>query len=296
MARVKRLPWSRACSSLQRSWESRKTAQDPQASVAHFLHMDVEGCQKACASEPECQFYLFGKTSETCTLFQSCNYVQDVGLQIVNELYGIPPENASYCRIASPQKCWQEAKRRSMLSFTPSNIPKCLFQEQYDACDALQLLLGKQDGPCTRCQYIDISSPFAASGLKKIPSPQLFSPASQISVTCNETSRMFARLQDGLQWDGPRQTAATFTCVSGEWVGELGPWRYLSNFTWQPQKDSSACRSTEASFWYPFAQPPKALTSPEGLIARVWCKPDAFEHFLSGQMMFSASNRARVAQ
>eukprot|EP00913_Durusdinium_trenchii_P034744 g32502.t1 len=201
------------------------------ASVAHFLHMDVEGCQKACASEPECQFYLFGKTSETCTLFQSCNYVQDVGLQIVNELYGIPPENASYCRIASPQKCWQEAKRRSMLSFTPSNIPKCLFQEQYDACDALQLLLGKQDGPCTRCQYIDISSPFAASGLKKIPSPQLFSPASQISVTCNETSRMFARLQDGLQWDGPRQTAATFTCVSGEWVGELGPWRYLSNFT-----------------------------------------------------------------
>ncbi|CAK9096216.1 unnamed protein product [Durusdinium trenchii] len=201
------------------------------ASVGQFPHLDMEACQKACASEPKCQFYLFGKTSQTCTLFQSCNYIQDVGLQVVNELYGIPPPNANYCRIANPQQCWQEIRRRSMLSFTPSDLPMCLFQEQADACDALQLLLGKQDGPCTRCEYIDATSPFAATGLQKTPPPESFSSASQISVACNDTSTMFSRLQAGLQWEGPRQNPVTFTCVSGEWVGELGIWQDMSNFT-----------------------------------------------------------------
>ena len=42
---------------------------------------------------------------------------------------------------------------------------------------------------------------------------------------------MFARLQDGLQWEGPLQKPAEFTCVSGEWIGELGAWQYMSNFT-----------------------------------------------------------------
>ncbi|CAK9010740.1 unnamed protein product [Durusdinium trenchii] len=201
------------------------------ASVGQFLHFDLEGCQKACSSQAQCQFYLFGKTSETCTLFQSCRFIQDVGLQIVNELYGIPPKSTSYCRIANPQKCWQEIRRRSMLSFTPSALPDCLFQKQYDACDALQLLLGKKDGPCTRCEYIDASSPFAAQGLQKVPLPEVFPAASQITVTCNKTSRMFAMLEEGLHWKG-RTVAATFTCVSGQWIGE-GPWRDLSNFTCQ---------------------------------------------------------------
>ena len=204
-----------------------------EASVGHFIHLDLESCQKACASNSECQFYLFGKTSQTSTLYESCNYIQDVGLQMVNEVYGIPPESASYCRIANPEQCWQEIKCRSMLSFTPSNLPSCLFQEQYEACDALQLLLGKQDGPCSRCQYIDASSAFAAVGLKKVPPPEDFPSASQILVSCNDTSKMFSRLQDGLRWEGPRQGDATFTCVSGEWIGELGPWQYLTNLTCQ---------------------------------------------------------------
>lgn len=46
---------------------------------------------------------------------------------------------------------------------------------RYDACDALQLLLGKKDGPCTRCEYIDASSPFAAQGLQKVARHGLFS-------------------------------------------------------------------------------------------------------------------------
>ena len=140
-------------------------------------------------------------------------------------------QTRNYCRIANPQQCWQEIRRRSMLSFTPSDLPMCLFQEQADACDALQLLLGKQDGPCTRCEYIDATSPFAATGLQKTPPPESFSSASQISVACNDTSTMFSRLQAGLQWEGPRQNPVTFTCVSGEWVGELGIWQDMSNFT-----------------------------------------------------------------
>ena len=67
--------------------------------------------------------------------------------------------------------------------------------------------------------------------MSKIPLPEIFPPASQISVGCNDTSRMFARLQHGLQWEGPRESEAVFTCVSGEWIGEQGPWQYLSNFT-----------------------------------------------------------------
>ncbi|CAK9116540.1 unnamed protein product [Durusdinium trenchii] len=203
------------------------------ASVGHFSHLEMDECQRACVSKSECQFYLFGKTAQTCTLFQSCSYIQDVGLQITNEVYGMSPEFGSYCRIANPEQCWQEIKRRSMLSFTPSNLPSCLFQEQYEACDALQLLLGKQDGPCSRCQYIDASSAFAAVGLKKVPPPEDFPSASQIMVSCNDTSRMFSRLQNGLRWEGPMQGDATFTCVSGEWVGELGPWQYLTNLTCQ---------------------------------------------------------------
>ena len=81
-----------------------------------------------------------------------------------------------------------------MLSFTSSNLPKCLFQEQHEAgektldlsisrilacqtvqklyksaqaCDALQLLLGENEGPCARCQYIEVTSPFAENGLRK---------------------------------------------------------------------------------------------------------------------------------
>ncbi|CAK9000608.1 unnamed protein product [Durusdinium trenchii] len=207
------------------------------ASLGQFSHIDLASCQKACSAKPECQFYLFGKTSEICTLLKSCNYVQDVGLQVVNELYGMVPQEGSYCHIANPRKCWQEIKRRSMLSFSPSNLPPCLFQKQFEACDTLQLILGKEDGPCMRCQYIDTTSPdgrsFAAVGMSKIPLPEIFPPASQISVGCNDTSRMFARLQHGLQWEGPRESDSAFTCVSGEWIGEQGPWQYLSNFTCQ---------------------------------------------------------------
>ncbi|CAK9072166.1 Uncharacterized protein SCF082_LOCUS35550 [Durusdinium trenchii] len=203
------------------------------ASLGDLFHIDLERCQRACASKAQCGFYLFGKASERCTLFQRCNYIQDVGLQIENELYGMAPSgNSTYCHIANPERCWEEIKRRSMLSVEPSEIPPCLFHHQADACDALQLLLGKQDGSCTRCRYMEASTSFAESGLRKVPLPESFSPASQISASCNDTSRLFAKIRGGVQWEGPRQNA-TFTCVSGKWIGELGSWQYMSNFTCQ---------------------------------------------------------------
>ena len=203
-----------------------------QAEIKHSEHLDLESCREACKANTQCRFYLFGKSSESCSLFSSCDYIQDLGLQLVNELYGIPPSDTSYCHIANPKKCWENIRRRSMLSFTPSNLPECLFQKQHDACDALQLILGEQGGRCARCQYLEVNDtdPFAERGLQKLPLPLSFPSASQISVSCNDTSRMFARLQNGLQWEGPRSNAI-FTCVSGEWVGEVGPWQYLSNFT-----------------------------------------------------------------
>lgn len=202
------------------------------AEIKHSEHLDLESCREACKANTQCRFYLFGKSSESCSLFSSCDYIQDLGLQLVNELYGIPPSDTSYCHIANPKKCWENIRRRSMLSFTPSILPECLFQKQHDACDALQLILGEQGGRCARCQYLEVNDtdPFAERGLQKLPLPSSFPSASQISVSCNDTSRMFARLQNGLQWEGPRSNAI-FTCVSGEWVGEVGPWQYLSNFT-----------------------------------------------------------------
>lgn len=210
-----------------------------QAAVRHISPSDYDGCQQACASDPECKFYLLGKTAQACTLFRHCNYIQDVGLEIENSLYGIPPKNSSFCRIANPEQCWQDVKRRSMLSLTPSDMPKCLFQEQFDACDALQLLLGKEDGACARCQYINTdqfgpsssTSNTVSLGMSKVPLPETFLSASQVTISCSDTSRIFASHDDGLKWEGPRQTPVTFTCVSGVWIGEPGAWQDLSNFT-----------------------------------------------------------------
>ncbi|CAK9001676.1 unnamed protein product [Durusdinium trenchii] len=211
------------------------------AAVRHISPSDYDGCQQACASDPECKFYLLGKTAQACTLFRHCNYIQDVGLEIENSLYGIPPKNSSFCRIANPEQCWQDVKRRSMLSLTPSDMPKCLFQEQFDACDALQLLLGKEDGACARCQYINTdqfgpsssTSNTVSLGMSKVPLPETFLSASQVTISCSDTSRIFASHDDGLKWEGPRQTPVTFTCVSGVWIGEPGAWQDLSNFTCQ---------------------------------------------------------------
>ena len=154
-----------------------------------------------------------------------------VGVQMVNELYGIPPRG-DFCRIANPEECWQDIKRRSYLSLTPSTLPSCLFQRQYEACDALQQISGLQSGHCQRCQYISAHAEDAVKGMRKVPLPDEFPSSSQISVSCNYTSKMFAKLQQGLRFDGPR-TSTVFTCVSGQWVGELGDWQHLENLTCQ---------------------------------------------------------------
>ena len=180
----------------------------------------------------DCKFYLFRASGETCALFATCNFMQQVDLKVANELYGIPPSDGSFCRIADPETCWENIKRRSYLSLTASDLPECLFQKQSVDCDSLQLVSGELAGSCARCQYISADSLFALKGMRKVPLPEEFPPASQIVVGCNQTSRMFAQLQEGLVWNGPRPNA-TFTCVSGNWVGETmetsGAWKSLEN-------------------------------------------------------------------
>ena len=43
---------------------------------------------------------------------------------------------------------------------------------------------------------------------------------------------MFSRQDDARKCEGPHQSAI-FTCVSGHWVGELGPWQYVGNLSCQ---------------------------------------------------------------
>eukprot|EP00438_Fugacium_kawagutii_P014932 Skav223476 [mRNA] locus=scaffold659:112868:114883:- [translate_table: standard] len=203
----------------------------------------LSACSRACLARSNCNFYMFRATDETCTLYEACDYMQQVNLKISNELYGIPPRNVSYCRIADPGTCWQDIKRRSYLSLIESDLPKCLFQEQHVACDSLQLVSGELAGACAECQYIDANSSYALKGtgnggymlgprgMRKEPLPEEFPAASQIVVSCNDTSRMFAQLQEGLVWNGPRQTTI-FSCVSGNWVGDTaheGAWQSLEN-------------------------------------------------------------------
>ena len=92
--------------------------------------------------------------------------------------------------------------------------------------DALQLLSGEASGRCGKCEYVNVSH--QEQSLSKIPLPDEFLPGSQIQVSCNDTSRLFAG--DGFNIDGPRDSAV-FTCVAGNWVG-AGEWQ-LENLSCQ---------------------------------------------------------------
>ena len=188
----------------------------------------LQGCAKDCRGKKSCRFYQFQATSGDCLLFEQCDYLQRINVPVENTLYGIPPEG-HFCRIADPVGCWQEIKRRSLLSLTPSDLPSCIFQAQFEACDALQMISGQERGQCSVCEYVDSSTPYALRGMQKVPPPDEFPAASQVTISCNATARLFAKHSD-YGFDGPRPFAV-FTCVSGGWVGGPGPWQFLSNLT-----------------------------------------------------------------
>ena len=123
--------------------------------IHHFAAATLASCATACYSNSNCSFYQLGVASETCTLFRRCDYLQQIDLQLVNKLYGVAPKG-DFCRIADPDHCWTKIKRRSYLSLIPSSVPRCLFQAQYDACDALQQISGEQAGQCQRCQSLGV--------------------------------------------------------------------------------------------------------------------------------------------
>lgn len=174
----------------------------------------LQGCAKDCRGKKSCRFYQFQETSGDCLLFGQCDWIAPDG---------------HFCRIADPVGCWQEIKRRSLLSLTPSDLPSCIFQTQFEACDALQMISGQERGQCSVCEYIDSSTPYALRGMQKLPPPDEFPAASQVTISCNATARLFAKHSD-YGYDGPRPSAV-FTCVSGKWVGGPGPWHLLSNLT-----------------------------------------------------------------
>ncbi|CAE7521482.1 unnamed protein product, partial [Symbiodinium natans] len=75
---------------------------------------------------------------------------------------------------------------------------------------------------------MNASLPWAQAGLRKKPLPNSMPAATQLSVRCNASSRMFVSGKG--EWHGPRD-AALFTCVSGEWLGEPGPWQSWENYS-----------------------------------------------------------------
>ncbi|CAJ1350181.1 unnamed protein product [Effrenium voratum] len=199
---------------------------ESEAKITSLRNADSTVCQGECHRNSACHFYISEKATSLCTLFSRCDFLQLVDLPAANELWAKPPPD-NFCRIADPESCWESVQRRSLLSFTPSDLPTCLFQTQYDACDALQILSGGSAGKCYRCQYFNVSSSFAQQSLKKVPFPEESPAGAQIQVGCNYTSRLFA--EDGLSWEPGK--SSTFTCVSGEWVGEDGAWQSLANLS-----------------------------------------------------------------
>ncbi|CAE7600105.1 NEK5 [Symbiodinium sp. CCMP2592] len=201
-----------------------------QAMLLTIQSLQLEECKQACHEQDnQCRFYLLEKASQVCTLFSACDAIQYVSLELSNELWGVSGVGdvaGKFCRIADPQSCWEDVLRRSYLSPAPSNLPRCAFQKQFEACDALQLLSGEAFGTCTRCEYLPADLSEVKQSMKKIPLPEEFSSGSQLQASCNTTSRMFAGVL------GPK-SSTVFTCVGGDWVGEEGPWRDLENLTCQ---------------------------------------------------------------
>ena len=161
-----------------------------EALIAQYHSLSIEICRSRCHSMEECRFYLYFPTAQTCSLFETCVSIQHVGLDVIHNLYGVVREKV-VCHIANPELCWTSLKRRAFLSLEEATVPKCLFQEQFDACDSLQLLSGEKDGNCMRCQYLEETSDREKERQKE-PLPDHFPSGSQIQIACNETSRMFA--------------------------------------------------------------------------------------------------------
>ncbi|CAE7805567.1 unnamed protein product [Symbiodinium sp. CCMP2592] len=199
-----------------------------EAVMSTIQGFELQECKQACHEQDgQCRFYLFEKASQVCSLFSACDAMQYVGLDLSNELWGLAGVGEyarDYCRIADPQGCWEDVLRRRYLSPEPSDLPRCAFQAQLEACDALQLLSGEASGTCTRCEYLPADLSEVKASMEKIPLPEEFPAGSQIQVSCNATSRMFAGVLGPLP-------STVFTCVGGDWVGE--GWQDLENLTCQ---------------------------------------------------------------
>ncbi|CAE7213892.1 unnamed protein product [Symbiodinium sp. CCMP2592] len=177
------------------------------AVLSQAFSTTLANCAALCRADATCAFYQLATVDDTCTLLERCDYIQQVDVQLTGELYGIPLKG-DFCLIANPEQCWQQINR-----------PELLESDTFE-CWQLPTL------PVHQC------SEYATKGIQKVPLPSEFPSASQIAVGCNSTSRMFGRLEESLKWEGPRPTTI-FTCVSGQWVGELGSWQSLGNLSCQ---------------------------------------------------------------
>ncbi|CAE7255071.1 unnamed protein product, partial [Symbiodinium necroappetens] len=87
------------------------------------------------------------------------NFIQNVGLELSNELWGLPPEG-KFCRIADAEDQLEAC----------ATVP---------ACDALQMISGTANGECSRCQFLNASEQQVRAGLAKQPLPDEFPTGSQ---------------------------------------------------------------------------------------------------------------------
>ncbi|CAE7836952.1 unnamed protein product [Symbiodinium sp. KB8] len=186
------------------------------AVLSQSFDTTLSNCASGCRANASCAFYQFCATEETCTLFERCDFIQQLAVQMVNELYGIPPQG-DFCRIADPEKCWKEIRRRSYLSLTHSDVPRCLFEEQYNACDALQQISGVE---------VTLTQRVSQKGSYACRVQGAFANAASDRVEILNAVPLKSVLQDdGRKWEGPRQSAI-YTC-------ELGPWQYIGNLSCQ---------------------------------------------------------------
>eukprot|EP00435_Cladocopium_sp_Y103_P066414 s1794_g28.t1 len=122
--------------------------------------------------------------------------------------------------MSAVDECWIRRLRRDVLEGrlgTDSSDPNaCAFASIISQCDVMEMSRAERIGNCAKCTYFGSQSQ-AFLGRRKIPMPRVFPPASQVSIECNQWSRLMSvTTKERILGFG------VLTCVDGIWRNPEG--------------------------------------------------------------------------
>lgn len=176
-------------------------------------------CLASCMQsfEDGCRFYMYTPSLRFCVLLTQCTRISDTGAGIDRQLFGVFPKGDTYCRVNDAERCWDQVKRRELLTGSESTNNACAFEDVLKKCDALQMISAETTGVCGRCLFFR-SDTKAAEGLKKLPLPDRFEAGATLSVAC-AAKHVLLRRSTGKTpqagWEG-------LSCVDGAWIDSTG--------------------------------------------------------------------------